>query len=92
VSAVVYVTLTDFFENIKFQLEDTPEAATIIAAISAEELLNPAWELITLTDSDKHDILKKLTGCTVALEPDINCYPRGEAEVVCFDLSGDPIP
>jgi len=42
-------------------------------------------------DDDKNELLKRLTGFTVGLDPDINCYPRGLALTTCFDLDGNPI-
>jgi len=42
-------------------------------------------------DDDRNELLKRLTGFTVGLDPDINCYPRGLALTTCFDLDGNPI-
>jgi len=55
-------------------------------------VLNPGWYLIELSATDKHDILRRLTALTSALDPDMNCYPRGDATARCYDLDGNPIP
>jgi hypothetical protein len=91
-AATPYVTLMDFYSNILFQLEGEPTSTLIRDCITSEMLLNPAWLLVVLNDTEKHDILRRQTATTSALVPDINCYPRGAATALCYDLNGDEIP
>jgi hypothetical protein len=82
----------NFYENIVFQLQGEPTSALIVACIESEMLLNPTWFLVILNDDEKHDILRRQTATTSALTPDINCYPRGAATALCYDLDGNEIP
>lgn len=91
-SAVSYVTLDDVLVNVNFQLEDSSAFAAVIVLIDAYRLANASFLSNLLSDDEKDGMLKRLTGCTVGLNPDMNCYPRGEAEVLCFDLDGNPVP
>lgn len=91
-AATTYVTLMDFYTNILYQLEGEPTSTLIRACITSEMLLNPAWLLVILNDDEKHEILKRQTATTSALRPDINCYPRGYASALCYDLDGNEIP
>ncbi len=91
-AAVPYVTVKDFADNLNYLCEAEPNMATIQAAIAIEILANPIWLTETLDLTELNDILRRLTGMVVALDPDINCYPRGADLVQCFDLDGHEIP
>lgn len=91
-AATIYTTYDDFFANTIYLLGALSESLPTIEFIYAERVLNPGWSLTTLSTAQKHDILRLLTAMTVALRPDMNCWPRGEAELLCFDLDGNPIP
>lgn len=90
--AVLYTNLISVCENLKAQAELIVGLEEVVAAISAAELLNPAWELATIHADERIALLKELTGATSALQPDMNCYPRGYATAQCYDLDGHPIP
>jgi hypothetical protein len=90
--AVEYRSLQAICENLKYQIQDVVGLELVVAAISSLELLNPAWAVETLNQDDRNNMLRKLTGCTVACLPDINCYPRGLVDTLLFDANGDPIP
>jgi hypothetical protein len=91
-SAVPMFTLTDFYTNIIYLLEQFPESTLMQAEIAAEILLNPAWALVPFDVDERNEILKRSTAYVAALDPDINCYPRGAATAQCFDLDGNEIP
>jgi len=91
-AATNYYTLNDICYNLIYQIEGVVGLELVIAAITALQAINPGWGVFTITQADRNDMLRKLTGCTVATLPDINCYPRGEVETRCYDLDGMPIP
>jgi hypothetical protein len=91
-AAVPYVTLDDVLRNVQFQLEVSVGLAGASAVIEAYRLANAGFLSNPLSVDEINGSLKNLTGCTVATGTDMNCYPRGDVDVSCFDLSGNPIP
>jgi len=91
-AALPYVDYADYFLNVIYLLETLAETVPTREFIYAQIVLNPGWYLIELSATDKHDILRRLTALTSALDPDMNCYPRGDATARCYDLDGNPIP
>lgn len=91
-SAVDYVTLDDVLENFQYQCEINALLAPFSAVILAYRLANSGFLSIELTQEEKNDMLRKLTGCTVGTGTTMNCYPRGYDLTLCFDLDGEEIP
>lgn len=90
---VELVNYMDYAENIYVMLNEVlPIFSATQAALVAEMLISPEWEDIELTTEEKNLILKKLTGFTVATNTDLNCYPRGIDDTICFDLEGEEVP
>lgn len=90
---VQYVTYMDFATNLYNVMNDIiPIFPIVQAALASEMLLNPAWAAIDLSVEEKNATLKLLTGLTAALEPDVNCYPRGYDLTLCFDIDGNELP
>jgi len=85
-------TLLGVIQDVDTLLSEFPEFILIRSAIGVEILANPVWAISTLDAGERVALLRALTGFTVAMEPDINCYPRGLAETFCFDADGNPIP
>jgi hypothetical protein len=92
VAAVPYATVSDFLDDLRFQCDALDVGEGISNYIELYKILYPDIVAITILPRERVGILRKLTGCTVALDPDLNCYPRGEAEVICFDLDGEEVP
>jgi hypothetical protein len=90
--AVNYLTLNDICENLKYQIGDVVGLELVVAAITSLEVLNPGWEVATLTTDDRNNMLRKLTGCTVGIGEGVNCYPRGYVDTILFDLDGHELP
>jgi len=90
--AVPYVTLDDCLANCQFLLEVSVGLAGASAVIEAYRLANSSFLSNPLSSDEIDGCLKNLTGCTVATGTDMNCYPRGFDDTLCFDLSGEPIP
>lgn len=91
-AATRLVTVQDFYSNILYQLEGEPTSTLIRAFIASEMVLNPSWAVSTLDQGEKNDVLRRLTGCTVATDTALNCYPRGYDTTLCFDLDGEEVP
>jgi|SwirhirootsSR3_FD_contig_31_27829680_length_790_multi_3_in_0_out_0_2 hypothetical protein len=90
-AAVDYNSLNALCENLKFQIQDVLGLEIIVAAISAEQVLNPSWLVEDRNQDDRNAWLKKLTGCVIATGTNLNCYPIGFDDTLCFDLSGDEV-
>lgn len=83
----------DFAQNVyNLMNEVLPIFPVVQAALAAEMLLNPGWATTDMTEEEVNLTLKKLTGMTVATQSDLNCYPRGLDDTICFDLDGNEIP
>ena len=91
-AAVPYITLNDFADNMRYLASEQVGMELVVAAIFALQVANPSWEVIPLSEDEINDCLKKLTGMTVATGTDLNCYPRGDATAICFDLDGNEVP
>ncbi len=91
-AATPYLTLDDVVVNMIYQCEVSVLLAPLVADLEAFRLLYVAVLAATMVRDDRHRMLRLLTGCTVALNSDLNCYPRGAAEIVCFDLDGNEVP
>lgn len=90
---VIYKTYQDFAQNVyNLMNEVLPIFPVVQAALAAEMVLNPAWAFIDMSEEEINLTLKKLTGMTVATGSDLNCYPRGLDDTLCFDVDGNPIP
>jgi hypothetical protein len=91
-AATNYSDLDSVLANFVFQCEVNAALVPFAAYVDAYRVLNSGFLSAPLSDDDLNRMLRLLTGCTVALDPDINCYPRGEVDTICFDLNGDPVP
>jgi hypothetical protein len=89
--AVTLVHLSDVVENCKYIMGEVLLLESAVAALTAAELLNPGWAVLTLTQDEINDQLKKLTGCVVATGTDLNCYPTGLNTAILFDADGNPV-
>lgn len=90
--AVPYVTLNDFADNMRYLASEQVGMELVVAAIFALQVANPAWAVISMSPDEINTCLRKLTGMTVATGTDLNCYPRGDATAICFDLDGNEVP
>lgn len=92
-SPVPFVTRMDYAQNVYVMMNEIlPIFSVVQAALAAEMILNPGWATTDLTEDERNDTLRLLTGLTVALSPTLNCYPRGLAETTCFDIDGNEVP
>ena len=91
-AASPYTKMSDVMYNVEYQLGQIPVLIPLQALITAYRVANTALSDIDMTSDDILAILKALTGCTVATGITANCYPRGEATFLCFDLDGNPLP
>lgn len=90
-AAVPYVTLNDLVDNLRFQMTVSGDLAELSGIIHDYQITHTALLELALTDVMLDLTLKALTGCVVGLNADINCYPVGAVDVVCFDLDGNPV-
>jgi hypothetical protein len=90
--AVMYTNLNSVCDNLRFQVGDIVGLEVVTAAIAALQVANPSWLVEELDTDEKNNMLRKLTGCTVATGTDLNCYPRGLDSALCFDLDGHEVP
>lgn len=91
-SATPYLTLDDVLANMVFQCEVNALLVPFAAYIDAYRVINSGFLSDTLSVDDINRMLRLLTGCTVATGSDLNCYPRGIDDTVCFDLDGNEVP
>lgn len=47
---------------------------------------------VALTEDDRDELLKRLTGFVVALGLNLSCYPLGYTTARLFDEDGNPVP
>lgn len=87
-----YLTLDSVLANMQFQCEVSAGLLAFSAVIEAYRLANSGFLSNELSVDEKNGVLRKLTGCTVATGTEMNCYPRGFDDTLCFDLSGEPVP
>lgn len=91
-AASPYVYIGDIVYNCEYQLGQNFSLIPLQAILTAYRAANPSLMANLLTELDILDQLRALTGCTVATGIDVNCYPRGDATALCFDLDGIPLP
>jgi len=91
-SAVPYLTLDDVLENMEFQCEVSILLAPFAAVILAYRIANSGFLSAGLSQDDKNNVLKKLTGCVVETGTNLNCYPLGMTDTLCFDSDGNVVP
>lgn len=91
-SAVPYLTLDDILENMQFQCEVSVLLLPFSAVIEAYRLANSVFLSADLSQDDKNSVLKHLTGCVVQTGTNLNCYPLGMTDTLCFDSDGNVIP
>jgi hypothetical protein len=90
--ADVYVDIESFANNLIF-LAQANSVGYLIAAVIQDWIDdNPDFLDLPLDTGDVNEILKRLTGMTVATETDLNCYPRGYVDTILFDLDGNVVP
>jgi hypothetical protein len=90
--ADVYVDIESFANNLIF-LAQANSVGYLIAAVIQDWIDdNPDFLDLPLGTDDINEILRRLTGMTVATETDLNCYPRGYVDTILFDLDGHIVP
>lgn len=89
--AVPLVTLNDLVENVKWIMSEQLGLEEAVAALTLTQVTNPIWALTNITTDERNEHLKKLTGCVVGSETDLNCYPLGLTTAILFDANGDPV-
>jgi len=89
--AVTYAKYDDIVENMVAQCDSFTALGDLIPILQAYRIANAVPLAFDMTQDDKNDMLKILTGCVVATETDLNCYPTGLATTTCFDEDGDPV-
>jgi len=88
-AASPYVDIRSFAENLIF-LAQTNSVGFLIAEVIQDWIdENEDYLDLELSVEDINNILKALTGMTVATGTDLNCYPRGNVDTMLFDLSGE---
>lgn len=90
-TAVMLETYDDFAENMTFQCGISSAYTGLVTVINAWRVLNAVDLSVPMTQDDKNDALKAYTGCVVATGTDLNCYPLGLADTICFDLDGNRV-
>lgn len=90
-AATPYANIRTFAENLIF-LAETNSVGYLIAAVIQDWIDgNEDFWGLELSQEDINNIVKALTGLSVATGTDLNCYPVGAVDTLCFDLSGNPI-
>jgi hypothetical protein len=90
-AAVPYVTLNDLVDNVRFQMGISADLSELSGLIHDYQITHTALLELALTPAMLNALLKALTGCMVGLNADVNCYPVGAIDVICFDLDGNPV-
>jgi len=90
--AVPYVTVGDFIDNLRFQCDADVNLAGLSNYLELYKILYPDLTAYTFAPPIGNELLKKLTGCVVATETDVNCYPLGLTTAILFDADGNPLP
>jgi hypothetical protein len=90
-AAVPYVTLNDLVDNVRFQMGVSADLSELSGLIHDYQITHTALLELALTPIMLNALLKALTGCVVGLNADVNCYPVGAIDVICFDLDGNPV-
>lgn len=90
-AAVVYETFDDIAENLTYQCSEFAVLSDLITVINVWRVANAVALAVPLSEQNINDMLRLLTGCTVATQTDLNCYPRGLATTLLFDRDGHPV-
>jgi len=90
--AVPYITLDDVVENMIVQCGVHPNLSDLTVILEAYRVADGIPLTVPLLQDGRNAMLKILTGCVVATETDLNCYPSGLATTICFDIDGNPVP
>jgi len=90
--AVDYVTFDDICENLTYQCSEYAVLSDLITLINAYRVTNAVPLAVELSETNINDMLRLLTGCTVATGTELNCYPRGLVTTMLFDADGNEIP
>lgn len=90
-AAQPYTTIGSVALNLIYQCDGIVGMESLQAAIGLWMVGNPIVVGSSLSQDEINDMLRKLTGCTVATGTDMNCYPRGADLTTCFDLDGNEI-
>lgn len=88
----MYADIGTFADNLIFLCQTNSVGYLLAAWIQDWVDENEDYLDLPLSEEDLNNILKALTGMTVATGTDLNCYPRGLVDAILFDLSGNPIP
>jgi hypothetical protein len=90
--AVVYSNYDTVLQNLQFQIEAVPALVAVSALIEAYRVANIGFLETPLDLGNRNQLLKNLTGCVVATQNALNCYPLGLDTTLCFDLDGNEVP
>lgn len=90
-SAVNVVTLGDIMDNLEYQTTCSLDLGEIGSIIHDYRVANPSISDLLVAQPIANELLKRLTGCIVGSGTDLNCYPVGLNDTLCFDLDGEVI-
>jgi len=90
-SATPYTDIGSFADNLIFLAQTNSVGFLIAEVIQDWKDDNPDFLDLPLSVEDVNNVLRALTGMTVATGTDLNCYPRGEVDTILFDLDGSPV-
>jgi hypothetical protein len=90
-SAVNVVTLGDIMDNLEFQCSCSLDLLELGSVIHDYRITNPSIADLEVVQAISNEWLKRLTGCMVGSGTDLNCYPVGLTDTLCFDLDGNPL-
>ncbi len=90
-SAVPALTLGDIMDNLIFQCECSVDLGELSGIIHDYRITHDSIATLEVTQEISNQWLKELTGCVVGSGTDLNCYPVGLTDTVCFDLDGNPV-
>ena len=79
-------------DNLVFQCGVQSDLDELASVIHDYRITHSSIADLTITEATNNKILKTLTGCTVGTQSNLNCYPRGLVDTLCFDHDGNVIP
>ncbi len=79
-------------DNLVFQCGVQSDLDELAGIIHDYKITHSSIADLVVVTATNNAILKTLTGCVVGTESDMNCYPLGLVDTLCFDLDGDVIP
>jgi hypothetical protein len=91
-SAVQYVTLGDFVENVLFQATVSVDLDELASEIYDYKITHPDIMSLEFTQPMLNQMLRLLTGCVWGVQSDLNCYPLGYVSTLLFDADGHLVP